>query len=66
MTPERTQTRMNDEIDAAMIAAKWRQETEPAARRAWRYDTAKTAAFGYVVADAFREWSRHRGRKQWE
>ena len=66
MIPERIQTRMNDEIDAAMVALRWRQETEPTARRSWRYDTAKTAAFGYVIADGYREWQRHRGIKQWE
>jgi hypothetical protein len=59
-------TRSEDRIDAAMIAAKWRQETEPPERRAWRYDTARTAAFAFMVADAYREWSRHRGVKPWE
>lgn len=53
-------TRMEDEIDRRLIAGKWREATEPQERRAWRYDTMKLAAFGWLYVDQFREWSRHR------
>ena len=54
-------TRSDDKIDDALIAWSWREETEPTARRALRYDTSALAAFGWGYVDRFREWSRHRG-----
>lgn len=58
-------TRMDDSIDADLIAWEWRRLTEPAARRALRYDTAAIAAFGWSQVDKFREWSRHRNKPSW-
>jgi hypothetical protein len=54
-------SRTDDKIDARWIAYEWRQATEPPARRAMRYDTAKLAAYGWLYVDRYREWSRHRG-----
>lgn len=54
-------TRFDDKIDDRVITWSWRRETEKSDRRAWRYDTAKLAAYGWAVADRYREWSRHRG-----
>jgi hypothetical protein len=53
--------RTDDKVDAALIALAWRRETEPASKRANRYDTAKTASHAWLYIDQFREWSRHRG-----
>lgn len=59
-------TRTEDKIDARWIADEWRRETEPAARRAGRYNTALTAYYGWIYMDRFREWSRHRGKEAWQ
>jgi hypothetical protein len=53
-------TRTEDRIDDHVVARDWRAETEDPARRAWRYDTFKLAAFGWSYVDRYREWSRHR------
>ena len=53
--------RLEDEIDRRLIARAWRATTEPMERRAERFDTSATAAFGWLYIDRFREWQRHRG-----
>jgi hypothetical protein len=58
--PQEDRPRSEDRVDALLIALRWRQLTEPPARRPDRYDTAKTAAFAWLYVDQYREWQRHR------
>jgi hypothetical protein len=56
------ETRTEDEIDRDLIAASWRLLTQPANRRALRYDTLANATYGWLFIDMFDEWSRHRNK----
>jgi hypothetical protein len=56
------ETRTEDEIDRELIAHSFRLLTEPASRRALRYDTLANATYAWLFIDQFDEWSRHRGK----
>ena len=59
--PSEVRARSEDRIDDRLLATAWRHETEPSAKRANRYDTAKLSAFAWATIDKFREASRHCG-----